>query len=105
MPDQCSIYGFAATLAVRDGVNATVKANGTNGITRANLITGIKTLTDFDAEGVMGTHSFKTAKTTACSIAEQMKSGKWTRKAPAKAGTFDCNPKNAVDIKADLLSK
>jgi hypothetical protein len=104
-PDQFSIYGFGAVLAFRDAVNATVKANGVNGITRANVITGIKTLTDFDAEGILGTHSFKNAQTTACSIEAQMKSGKWTRLAPKKSGTFDCNPKNHVDVKADLLNK
>ena len=46
-------------IAFRDAVNATVKANGVNGLTRANLIAGIKTLTDFDADGMAGTHSYK----------------------------------------------
>jgi hypothetical protein len=31
----------------------------------------------------------------------QLKDGKYVRETPAKKGTPDCNPKNAVSIKAD----
>jgi hypothetical protein len=102
-PDQFSVYAYAATLAFADAVNAMVKTNGVNGLTRANLITAIKTLTDFDAGGMVGKRSFKDGKTTSCFMMVQFKGGKWVRQYPSKRGTFDCKPSNSVSIKADLL--
>jgi hypothetical protein len=83
-PDQFSAYAWGATLAFRDAVNATVKANGVNGLTRPNLIAGIKTLTTFDAGGMTGTRSFKTGKTTNCFVMVQFKRGKWVRQVPVE---------------------
>jgi hypothetical protein len=103
-PDQFSAYGFQATLAFADAVNAVVKSDGVNGLTRSNLITGIKSLTDFDAGGMAGTHSFKTGIPTNCFAMVQFKSGKWVRVYPSKPGTFDCKSSNVVNIKANLAS-
>jgi hypothetical protein len=102
-PDQFSAYAWFATLAFADAAKATVAANGDNGLTRANFIKGIKTLTDFDAGGMAGAHSFKTGVTTACFAEVQFKSGKWVRVYPAKKGTMDCKPTNQIEIKANLL--
>ena len=63
-PDQFAAYSYAAVLAFADAVNAIVKSDGVNGLTRTNLITAIKGLTDFDAGGMIGTRSFKDGKTT-----------------------------------------
>ena len=63
-PDQFAAYSYAAVLAFADAVNAVVKADGVNGLTRANLITAIKGLTDFDAGGMLGKRSFKDGKIT-----------------------------------------
>jgi hypothetical protein len=104
-PDVFSAYAWEAVIAFRDAVNATVKSNGINGITRANLVDGIKSLTDFNADGMAGTHSFKTAKLTPCFIETRFKNGKWRRVYPSKPGTFDCNPRNAIDITANLLGR
>ncbi len=102
-PDQFAAYAFEGTLAFADAVNAAVKTNGVNGITRTNLITGIKSLTDFDAGGMAGTHSFKDGRTTNCFVMVQFKSGKWVRQYPTKKGTFDCKSSNTVALKANLL--
>jgi len=101
--DTFAAYSFESVIAFRDAVNATVKANGINGITRANLTTGIKTLTDFDADGMAGTHSYKDQKITGCFVMVQFLNGKWVRQYPTKKGTFDCNKSNLVDIKENLL--
>ena len=101
--DQFSAYSFEATLAFADAINAAVAKDGINGITRASTIAGIKSLTDFDAGGMAGTHSFKTGKTTNCYVLDQFQSGKWVRVYPKKKGTFDCKASNGVDIKANLL--
>jgi hypothetical protein len=104
-PDAYSSYAWQAVIAFRDAVNATVQAKGVNGVTRANLVVGIRSLTDFSAEGMAGTHSFKNAKLTACFVETRFEHGKWHRVYPSKAGTFDCNPKNAIDITANLLGR
>ena len=83
-------------------MNAAVKADGVNGITRTSLTTGIKSLTDFNAGGMAGTHSFKDGRTTSCFVMVQFKSGKWVRVTPTKKGTFDCTPTNQVTIKANI---
>ena len=65
-PDQFAAYSYAAVLAFADAVNAVVKSDGVNGLTRASLITAIKGLTDFDAGGMLGKRSFKDGKITPC---------------------------------------
>jgi ABC-type branched-subunit amino acid transport system substrate-binding protein len=102
-PDQFAAYSFAATLAFADAVKAVVKTHGVNGLTRTNLISAIKTLTDFNAGGMIGQRSFKDGKVTQCFVMVQFTRGKWVRQYPAKKGTFDCKASNAVDIKANLL--
>jgi len=104
-PDQFSAYAFAATIAFRDAVNSAVKANGINGITRPNIITAIKGLTEFDADGMLGKRSFKDGQTTSCFLMVQFKSGKWIRQYPTKKGTFDCNKSNGIEIKANLIQQ
>jgi hypothetical protein len=102
-PDQFSAYAFESTLAFADAMKAVVAKSGINGITRASTIDAIKSLTDFNAGGMAGTHSFKTGRTTNCFVMAQFKSGKWVRVYPSKKGTFDCKSSNDVEIKANLL--
>ncbi len=104
-PDQFSAYSYAAVLAFADAVNAIVKSDGVNGLTRTNLITAIKGLTDFDAGGMIGKRSFKDGKTTSCFLMVQFKGGKWVRQYPTKKGTFDCKASNAIEIKANLIQQ
>jgi hypothetical protein len=91
-------------LAFADAVNAVVKSDGVNGLTRANLITAIKGLTDFDAGGMIGKRSFKDGKITQCFMITQFKSGKWVRQYPTKKGTFDCKASNAITVKGNLIT-
>ncbi len=102
-PDQFSAYSFAATLAFADAVNAIVEKDGVNGLTRTNLITAIKGLTDFDAGGMLGKRSFKTGATTNCFLMVKFTNGKWVREYPKKKGTYDCKSSNLVTIKGNLI--
>ena len=104
-PDQFSAYSYAAMLAFADAVNAIVKSDGVNGLTRTNLITAIKGLTDFDAGGMLGKRSFKDGKITSCFMVVQFKSGKWVRQYPTKKGTFDCKASNATEVKGNLIQQ
>jgi ABC-type branched-subunit amino acid transport system substrate-binding protein len=103
-PDQFSAYSYAAVLAFADAVNAIVKTDGVNGLTRTNLITALKGLTDFDAGGMIGKRSFKDGKTTSCFLMVQFKGGKWVRQYPTKKGTFDCNKSNVYTFQDDFNS-
>jgi hypothetical protein len=85
-------------------VEAIVKKDGVNGLTRANLLsTGIDALTSFNAGGMIGNVDIKNKVPTSCAALVQLKSGKFVRVAPSKKGTFDCSKSNAVQIKANLI--
>jgi ABC-type branched-subunit amino acid transport system substrate-binding protein len=104
-PDQFAAYSFAGTLAFADAVNAIVKSDGVNGLTRTNLINAIKGLTDFDAGGMIGKRSFKDGRVTSCFLMVKWTNGKWVRQYPTKKGTFDCKPSNTISIKANLIQQ
>ncbi len=38
-----------------------------------------------------------------CFLMMRIQNAKYVRQYPAKKGTFDCNPKNAITIKADYI--
>jgi hypothetical protein len=104
-PDQFSAYSWAATLAFADAVNAIVKTDGVNGLTRSKLIDSIKSISDFDAGGMLGKRSFANGKITSCFMVVKFLSGKWVRQYPTKKGTFDCKASNATQVKADLIQQ
>ena len=104
-PDQFSAYSYAAVLAFADAVNAIVKSDGVNGLTRTALIDAMKGLTDFDAGGFLGTRSFADGKITHCFMVVKFTKGKWVRQYPTKKGTFDCKASNATQVKANLITQ
>jgi hypothetical protein len=102
--DGFSVYGWTATLAFKQAVEAIVKQDGVNGLTRkALLTTGVDGLTSFDAGGMIGTVDMKNKVPTPCAAVVQLQKGKFVRLAPKKKGTFDCSKSNAVTIEADLI--
>jgi len=96
-------YGWVATLAFADAVKAAVAKHGVNGITRATLLDGISTLTDFDAGGMLGTVDIANHTLSSCTLLTQFTNDKFVRVWPSKKGTFDCSPKNYVTFQADYL--
>jgi hypothetical protein len=102
--DTFAAYGFESVLAFRDAANAAVAKSGVNGLTRANLIDGIKSLTDFNANGMAGTRSYKNGEITGCFVVVRFLKGHWVRQYPKKKGTFDCKPTNLATVKANLTS-
>ena len=102
--DGFAVFGWTATLAFAQAVNAVVEQHGVNGLTRANFLkTGIDALTTFNAGGMIGTVNIKDKVPTPCFSLEQVKKGRFTRVYPKKAGTFDCKRSNRVTVKADLI--
>ena len=99
-----AVFGWTATLAFAQAVNAVVKQQGVNGLTRANFLkTGIDALTSFNAGGMVGNVNIKDKVPTPCFSLEQVKHGKFTRVYPRTAGTFDCKRSNRVTVKANLI--
>jgi ABC-type branched-subunit amino acid transport system substrate-binding protein len=96
------VYGWSAALAFQKVLNDAVAKNGNNAITRQALLDGLAKLTNFDAGGMIGTTDVAGHVTSSCGAIVQVKGDKFVRVTPTKKGTFDCNPKNHVTVKADL---
>ena len=77
--------------------------NGREYSALALLSTGVDALTSFNAGGMIGTVDIKNKVPTPCLMVTQLQKGQFVRMAPKKKGTFDCNERNAVTIKADLI--
>ena len=97
-----SLYGYSATLAFQQAVQAAVKAGGNNNVTRTAVVDGAKTLTAFNAGGLLGTANLGQKKLSPCYVLMQIENGKWSRVNPTKPGTFSCDPKNYKLLKLNL---
>ncbi len=97
-----SLYAYSATLAFQQALEAAVKAGGNNNVTRTALLNGVKTLTAFNAGGLLGTEDLSQKKLSPCYVLMQIQDGKWSRVNPTKPGTFSCDPKNYKVIKLNL---
>jgi hypothetical protein len=102
--DQYSVFAWTAMLAFASAARAVVDKGGVNALTRKALLgTGVPTLTNFDAGGMIGNVDIFHRVTSPCYLVEQIKGGKFHRVYPTKAGTFDCKKSNLVTTKADLI--
>jgi ABC-type branched-subunit amino acid transport system substrate-binding protein len=97
-----SVFGWASALAFAQAARAAVSRSGADGLTRANVLEGAKTLTRFDAGGMLATTDIAAKLQSPCFALVQLRDGKWRRVFPAKRGTLDCTPSNHVEFKADL---
>ena len=55
------------------------------------------------ALAMVGYKDLAAKKISPCYVLLQVKNGKFVRVNPTKVGTFDCNPKNVIQRKLDLL--
>jgi ABC-type branched-subunit amino acid transport system substrate-binding protein len=101
--DGFGAYAWSAAIAFRDAVNAVVKSDGVNGLTRANLFKALNNMHQFNAEGMFGTIDLAGRGTTPCHVLMQVKNGDYVRVQPTKPGTMDCASKNKIETKLDLL--
>jgi ABC-type branched-subunit amino acid transport system substrate-binding protein len=100
--DGFAAQAWAASVLFAESVEAAVAQGGENALTRANLLTGVKGIKDFNAEGMIGTITPSERTPSQCVIVEQVKSGKFVRLWPKKKGTFDCSDKNSFEVKMNL---
>ena len=59
--------------------------------------------TIYDAGGMIGTTDVGRKTPKSCLVLNQVKNGVFVRVWPKKKGTFDCNKKNFVSLKLDLI--
>jgi len=96
-----AVYGWASMLIFAEAVNKVVAEQGVNGLTRANVIAASKTITDFDAGGMIAKVNVAEKIGSQCTMLEQAKGGKFVRVWPAKKGTFACKPSYYVTMKGN----
>lgn len=97
-------YAWSAAVAFRDAVNATVKAHGINGLTRANLFEALNNIHKFDADGMFAAVDLAGHKASICHVLMQVRNGQYVLVQPTKPGVFDCNKKYVIERKLDLFT-
>lgn len=97
-----AVWGWVSTLLFKQAAESAVKAQGVNGLTRANLLTALKDSHSFDAGGMWGTMDPGAKLSSPCFMILNFDGSKYNREYPTKTGTFDCKPSNHQWIETDL---
>jgi ABC-type branched-subunit amino acid transport system substrate-binding protein len=92
---------WQAALAFKQAVDAIVAKSGPNGLTRAALLTALKGITNFTADGWLPPTPLEPGQVSPCFVMMQVQNGKFVRVFPTKPGTFDCNPSNVTTVTLD----
>jgi len=101
--DGFGVQAYASGLLVSDAIEKIVSASGVNGVTRQALFDQLDATTSFNAGGMIGKTNIADRETSPCYVLTQVKNGKFVRVTPSKKGTFDCKPRNVLEIKLDLI--
>ena len=101
--DGFAIQSWAAGLFFKAAVEKAVAENGSNSITRADVLSASASINRFNAGGLIGKTNVGMREPTPCYVLMQVKGGKFVRVTPSKPGTFNCQSKNIVDIKQSLI--
>ena len=96
------IQAWASAMLFKQVVDGIVARDGINALTRERFLDAISQVSDFDADGMIGTMHPGDRRVTSCYVLLQVRHGKFRRVHPTKAGTFDCSPTNLVTLRADL---
>jgi ABC-type branched-subunit amino acid transport system substrate-binding protein len=97
------IQAYASGLLLSQAVNQVVAAKGVNGLTRTAVFDQLNAIKSFNAGGMIGTTDIADRTVSSCYVLTQVKNGKFVRITPSKKGTFDCKPRNLVQVKLNLL--
>jgi Periplasmic binding protein len=103
-PDGFGAQAWIAGEIFARAVNDTMKTNNNdpNSITRPNLLTAIRAMHDFDANGMVPKIDVGRRVGSTCLVGMQVQNGKFVRVDPLKPGTFDCdNNKPAMTLTID----
>ena len=102
--DGFGAQAWASAVLFQQAVEAIVDDQGVNGLNRQALFGALNGITDFDANGMIGTVNISERKTSPCYVLLQVKDGKFVRVTPSKKGTFNCDKKNVQQVELDLLT-
>ena len=94
---------WQAGLAFEQAIDNVVAKSGPNAVTRASLLTALKGLTDFTANGWLGPQPtpLVAGQISPCYVMMQVQNGKFVRLSPSKPGTFDCTASNVTTVTLD----
>ena len=94
---------WQAGLAFQQAIDNIVAKSGPNAVTRASLLSALKGLTDFTADGWLGPQPtpLVAGQISPCYVMMQVQNGKFVRIYPTKPGTFDCTPSNVTTVTLD----
>lgn len=90
-PDGFGLQAWAAAELFARAANQVVSEQGPNALTRANLLTAVKGIHDFDAGGLIPKTDVGGKMGSPCFIMMQVQNGKFVRLDPTQPGTFNCN--------------
>jgi hypothetical protein len=100
--DGFGAQAWASGVLFQQAVEQIVDDQGVNGVNRQALFGALNSITDFDANGMIGTVNIADRETSPCYVLLQVQDGKFKRVAPSKKGTFNCDKKNVQQVELDL---
>jgi len=97
---------WQAGMAFQQAVSSIVAKSGPNAVTRAALLTALKGMTNFTADGWIGAKALQGPGVfSPCFVLMQVQNGKFVRADPTKPGTLDCNPSNLNTVNLDPVAE
>ena len=102
--DGFGAQAWTAGVYFRDAVNSIVEGGGNNALTREALLEAASNTNDFTADGMMAPTDVGDRVPSSCFALLQVKNGDFERIYPKKEASFDCNKKNLVTLKLDLIT-
>ena len=100
--DGFGAQAWASAIYFRDAVDAEVKADGDNGVTRAAVLAAADGINGFTADGMIAKTDVGDRVPTKCFALLQVKGAKFVRVHPKKQGSFDCTSADSVTLELDL---
>jgi hypothetical protein len=92
-PDGFGAQAFVAGEVFARAVNDAMKANNNdpNSITRANILTAVRNMHDFDSNGMVPKIDIGNKIGSTCLVGMQVQNGKFVQIDPVEKGKFDCD--------------
>ena len=101
--DSFGANAWQSAALFKDAVDRVVKADGPNGLTRKALLKALAETKDFTDNGWISKRDANGFPI--CMIIMQIKSSKFVRVFPEKAGTMDCNAANVSSVTLDPIAE
>jgi branched-chain amino acid transport system substrate-binding protein len=104
-PDGFGLQAFAAGMVFGEAVTRAVAADP-NQLTRANLLTAIRAMHDYDAGGLLPPDlDIGAKKASSCLVGMQVQNGKFVRVSPVEKGEFNCGDEAPVELTIDPIKE